>query len=98
MSLLKKKLPDQALDLVQKGDLTHIHKAWVLTECAKLVAKTDRDKALELINKATDEAHRLQPSDPALPRALIAVANALTVVDAPLVWDATFDAGESREL
>lgn len=89
---VEKKAPDQALDLVQKGDLTHIHKAWVLTECAKLVAKTDRDKALELIDQATDEARRLEPSDPALPRALIAVANALTVVDTPRVWDATFDA------
>ena len=89
---VEKKAPDQALELVQKGDLTHIHKAWVLTECAKIVAKTDRDKALELIDQATDEARRLEPSDPALPRALIAVANALKVVDVARVWDATFDA------
>jgi hypothetical protein len=89
---VEKKAPDQALELVQKGDLTHIHKAWVLTECAKIVAKTDRDNALELIDQATDEARRLEPSDPALPRALIAVANALKVVDVARVWDATFDA------
>ena len=89
---VEKKAPDRALELVQKGDLTHIHKAWVLTECAKIVAKTDRDKALELIDQATDEARRLEPSDPALPRALIAVANALKVVDVARVCDATFDA------
>jgi hypothetical protein len=89
---LEKKAPDQALELVQKGDLTQIHKAWVLTECAKLVAKTDRDKALELIDQATNEARRLETSDAALPRALIAVANALNGVDASRVWDATFDA------
>ncbi len=89
---VEKKLPDQALELVQKGDLTHIHKAWVLTECAKTVAKTDREKALELIDQATDEARRLDPSDPARPRALIAVANAIKVVDVARVWDATFDA------
>lgn len=89
---LEKKAPDQALELVQKGDLTQIHKAWVLTECAKLVAKTDRDKALELIDQATDEARRIGNSDAALPRALIAVANALKVVDGSRVWDATFDA------
>lgn len=34
----------------------------------------------------------LEPSDPALPRALIAVANAIKVVDRSRVWDATFDA------
>jgi hypothetical protein len=89
---LEKKAPEQALEMVQKGDLTHIHKAWVLTECAKIVAKTDRDKALELIDQATNEARRLETSDAALPRALIAVANALKVVDASRVWDATFDA------
>ena len=89
---VEKKLPNQALELVQKGDLSHVHKAWVLTECAKLLAKTDRQKALDLIDEAADEARRIETSDPALPRALIAVANALKVVDPERVWDATFDA------
>lgn len=87
-----KKLSDEALELLHKGDLTHIHKSWVLTECAKNIAKTDSTKALELIDEAADEARRIEPSDPALPRALIAVANALKVVDPSRVWDATFDA------
>ena len=39
-----------------------------------------------------DEARRIEPSDPARPHALIAVANALKVVDRSRVWDATFDA------
>ena len=89
---VKKKVTDQALELVQKGDLTHIQKSWVLTECAKILAKTDREKALELVDEAANEARRIDGSDPALPQALIAVANALKVVDAPRVWDATFDA------
>ncbi|HJP91212.1 MAG TPA: hypothetical protein VJ875_04600 [Pyrinomonadaceae bacterium] len=87
-----KKLTDQALELVNKGELTHIQKAWVLTECAKILDKTDHDKALELIDDAATEARRIEPSDPDLPRALIAVANALKVIDAGRVWDATFDA------
>lgn len=87
-----KKLPDQALELVRKGDLTHVHKAWVLTEVAKLLVKTDRQKALDVIDEAADEARRIEGSDPNLPRALIAVANALKVIDPERVWDATFDA------
>jgi hypothetical protein len=87
-----KKLPDAALDLVHKGDLTRPHKSWILAQCAKIVAKTDTAKALELINDATDEARRIEPSDSALPRALLAVANALKLVDITRVWDATFDA------
>lgn len=87
-----KKHFDQALEMVHNGDLTHIHKSWVLTECAKTIVETDRTKALDLIDEATDEARRIEPSDPALPRALIAVANALKVTDRNRVWDATFDA------
>lgn len=89
---VNKKLTDQALELVHKGELTQVQKAWVLTECAKILAKTDREKALEIVEEAADEAHRIEASDPALPQALIAVANALKVVDASRVWDATFDA------
>jgi hypothetical protein len=89
---INKKLPDQALELVQKGDLTHVQKAWVLTESAKLLAKTDRQKALDVISEATAEAQRIEELDPARPRALIAVANAVKVVEPERVWDATFDA------
>jgi hypothetical protein len=89
---VKKKLPDQALELVHKGDLTQPMKAWVLTETAKNVAKTDKEKALELVDEAVTEARRIEVSDPALPQGLIAVANALKVIDAGRVWDATFDA------
>jgi hypothetical protein len=87
-----KKDTDQALELVRKGDLTHILRTWVLTECAKILAKTDRDKALELIDEAETEARRNEVSDPALARGLIAVANAFQLVDPSRVWDATFDA------
>ena len=87
-----KKNIDQALELARKGELTHIHKTWVLTKCANLLAKTDRDKALELIAEAEAEARRIDGSDPALARGLIAVANAFKEIDPSRVWDATFDA------
>ena len=87
-----KKDTDQALEMVRKGELTHPLKTWVLTECAKILAKTDRDKALQLIDEAETEARRIEVSDPALPRGLIAVANAFKSVDPSRVWDATFDA------
>jgi hypothetical protein len=92
LTLIKKKNIDLALDVVHKGDLTPLQKAYVLTECAKIVAKTDRDKASDLIDEAATEARRIDVSDPSLPRALIAVANALKTIDATKVWDAAFDA------
>lgn len=92
MVSVQKKLTDQALELVSKGELTHLMKTWVLTECAKIIAKNDQTKAMELVDEAATEARRIDGSDPNLPRALIAVANAFKVIDAKRVWDATFDA------
>jgi hypothetical protein len=89
---LHKKRADQALDLVQRGELSHLQKVWVLTQCAKILVPTDKDKAVDLVEAAANEARRIDSSDPARPQALIAVANAMEVVDAPRVWDATFDA------
>ena len=89
---INKKNTDLALEMARKGELTHIHRTWVLTESAKILAPTDRDKALEIIAEAEAEARRIDGSDPALPRGLIAVANAYKVVEPGRVWDATFDA------
>lgn len=87
-----KKLNDQALELVQKGELNHLQKVWVLTQTAKNLSTTDKEKAVELVEMASNEARRLDVSDASRPQALIAVANALKEIDAPRVWDATFDA------
>ena len=92
LTLIKKKDTDLALEVVHKGDLTQLQKAYVLTECAKILAKTDQQKASELIDEAATEARRIDVSDPSLPRALIAVANALKTIDATRAWDAAFDA------
>lgn len=89
---VKQKETDQALEMVHKGELTHIQKVWVLGECARILARTDQQKASELVDAAANEARRIDVSDPALPQGLIAVANALKVVDPSRVWDATFDA------
>lgn len=92
MNSVQKKLTDQALELVAKGELTHLMKAWVLTECVKLIAKTDHTRATDLVEEAAAEAHRIDVSDVNSPKALIAVAYAFKVIDAKRVWDATFDA------
>jgi hypothetical protein len=100
MYAVTKKKPDQALELVQKGDLTHLQKAWVLAQVARIIAPTDKDKANELVEEAAGEARRIEASDPSRPQALIAVATALKEVDPARVWDATFEAvkaGNSAE-
>lgn len=89
---VSKKQVEPALEIIRKGELTHAHRAWALTECAEVLVKTDRDAALQLIEEAAAEARRVDVSDPRRPQVLIAIANALNVVDPPRAWDATFDA------
>lgn len=87
-----KKQTEQALELARNGELTHLQRAWVLTQSAKLLAKTDRDKSLALLEDAAAEARRIDGSDAGRPRALMAVATVLKPLDAPLAWDAVFEA------
>ena len=87
-----KKDTDQVLELVRTGELTHLQKAWALASVAKLLAKTDHEKSLALIEDAATEARRIEGSDPDRARALMAVANALLLSDRGRSWDATYDA------
>ncbi len=92
LQAINKKRADLALEITRTGELTHIQRVWILTQAVELLAKTDREKSLALVDEATAEAHRLDPSDPDRPRALVAIANALLLIDRSKAWDAVFDA------
>ena len=89
---VNKKDIDRALDLARTGDLTHLQKSWLLTQTARLLAKSDRDKAVSLIANAAAEARRIGDSDPDRPSAFFAGANAVLAVDHAVVWDAMAEA------
>jgi hypothetical protein len=89
---IDKKDIDRVLELVRTGELTHLQKAWALASTAKLLAKTDHEKSMAVIEDAASEARRIEGSDPDRPRALMAVANALLVSERAKSWDATYDA------
>jgi hypothetical protein len=89
---IRRKNTALALDLVQKVQLTHIQRVWLLTQLAKLLAPTDREKSLSLLDDAMTEARRLEGLDPDRPRALLAIANAQRLIEPARVWDAVFEA------
>jgi hypothetical protein len=89
---VKKKAIDNALELLRKGELNHIQRVWILTQSAKLLAKTDHDRALSLVDEANSEARRIEGSDLDRPRSLLGIANALRLIDPLRMWDTTFDA------
>lgn len=90
-SIQRKKIA-LALEMIQKGELTHIQRVWLLTRLAKLLAKTDRDKSLSLLEDAVPEARRIEGLDPDRPRALLAIANALRLIEPSRTWDSVFEA------
>ena len=92
VSAIRKKKTDLALELNRIGELTHIQRVWILTQTAKLLAKTDREKASSLLETATAEARRIDGGNLDRPRALFAIANALRVVEPSRVSEAIFDA------
>ena len=92
VNAVEKKMIDVALELNRIGELTHIQRVWLLTQTAKLLAKTDREKASTLLETATAEARRIDVGDLDRPRALFAIANALRVVEPARVSEAIFDA------
>lgn len=89
---IERKDPERALEIVRIGELSHFHKSWLLSQTAKLLAKTDRDKALALIEDAAQEARRMENSDPDRPRAYFAIANVIFILNGQGVWDVMSEA------
>jgi hypothetical protein len=87
-----KKDADLIFEILKKGDLPHFHRAWGEMQAAKLLAKTDRDRALSAIDEAIAEARRIEESDPDRPRAMIAIANGLLTLDRPRSWETVYEA------
>lgn len=95
LKAVEKKKVEAALGLARGDELTHIQRVWALTQSAKLLAKTDHYKALSLLDEARSEARLIDRNDLDRPRGLLAVANALRLIDPPQVWEAISDAVEA---
>lgn len=95
LKAVKDKKAEAAFDLAKDGELTHIQRVWVLTQSSKLLAKTDHDRALSLLDEAKSTARRIDRDDVDRPRGLLAVAGAMWVVEPTRVWDAISDAAEA---
>jgi hypothetical protein len=87
MNAAEKKDIETALLLASKGDLSHLQKVWLLSEAAKAMPPSDREKALDTLTEALAEARRIDVGDADRPRALVAVANAFLSLDRARAWE-----------
>jgi len=95
MNAVEKKNTEMALTMAAKGELSHLQKAWLLTQAAKSLPPADHDRALEIIAEAAVEARRIDVSDPDRPRALVAVANAFLAIDRARAWETMLEVAKA---
>lgn len=78
----------EALRLARGNTLTSIQKAWVLTEVARLTAKQEPGRAVELLDEALAEAkEHIDMASPERVSALVAVATQLYDLDRARTWE-----------
>jgi len=78
---------EQALEIARTGELTHLQRVWTMSRAANLLMRTDKARALQILDDATTEARRIGASDPDSPRAFLAIANNLFRIDRARGWD-----------
>jgi hypothetical protein len=81
------KKPDDALRLARSQELTNVQRTWGLTEVGRLLAKTEPDRAAEVLDTAIAEARRIEQSSPDRVRALIAIVTQFQKVDSARAWE-----------
>ncbi len=74
--------------IARAGTLTSFQRVWALTEAARLVAKNEPGRSVELLDEAMVEAReRINPASKERVSALVAVATQLIEIDRPRAWE-----------
>ena len=89
---IDKKDSEETLRLLSAAELTNIQRAWALLEVARLLKKTDANRAVDVLNEAATVARRIGGSDEARARALVGVATQMFEIDRGRVWEALTEA------
>jgi hypothetical protein len=85
-ALLEKK-SSEAIRLAASEHLSHTQRAWAFMQAAQLLMDSGRQRALELLEKAANEARRIDVEDPDRTRLLTGVASQFFPVDRIRSWE-----------
>lgn len=98
-ALQKKDVPE-ALRIARNGELTNFQRVYGLTQAARQLIKSDRERAVELLEEALTAARRIGGSEPERPRALTAISSVFIEADRSRAWELISEvikAGNSAE-
>lgn len=84
---IRKKNAGEVVQIAGAGELTHIQRSWAYTQAARLLVESDRDRALELLQRAIDEAERIDANHSDASFALINIANQFMAIDHSRAWE-----------
>jgi hypothetical protein len=78
--------------IARAGTLTSYQRVWALTEAARLLAKNEPGRSVELLDEAMVEAkERIDPASKERVGALVAVATQLIEIDRPRAWEVVLE-------
>ena len=83
---IRGKKADDAILLAKQTELTNIQRSWGLSEAGGLLAKTEPQRAADVLDNAVEEAKRIDQSSPDRVRALVAVVTQFQKVDPVRAW------------
>lgn len=84
---IRKKNAAEVVQAAIAGELTHIERSWAYSQAARLLFETERERAVELLQKATDEAERIDTEDGDSSFAFINIANQFLQIDHTRAWE-----------
>ena len=84
---IRKKATAEAVRLAQTGKMTNTQRASAYIDVARLLGKTDRELALQLLEDAVREVHRIEGNKPDRALLLVGIANQLVGVDRVRAWE-----------
>ncbi|MBA2341276.1 MAG: hypothetical protein H0V88_12830 [Pyrinomonadaceae bacterium] len=92
---IRKDDAEEASRLLRSGNLTPQQRAWALTQVARILKKTDRERAISLLDDAVAAANRLSNSEADRAAALVSVARQLYEIDSVRAWEMLSDVVKS---
>jgi hypothetical protein len=87
LEAVNKKKAEEALRVARTGEMSHVQRAWGYSQVARMFLKTDRTRALELLDDALKEARSIGGSEADRPRALVGIATVFVEADRERAWE-----------
>lgn len=88
----RKKDVAEGIRLAKAGQITHVQRVWAYVQAARVLAKAERSRTIDLLEEGTVEAQRMEATDADRARALFSVATQFVAIDGPRAWEVLAEA------